>query len=115
MEVALHSALRSSVTLLFAFAVPAQTFIVDAASGPGTSFTDLPPAIAAVPDGAILLVRPGSYGPIALDGKGLSILATAPGVLLAPGGTAIHVQTLSATQAFTLRGVQARPEAIELR
>lgn len=100
-------ALRSSFPLLLALAVPAQTFIVDAASGPGTNFTDLPPAIAAVPDGAILLVRPGTYGPIVLNGKGLSILATAPGVLLALGAT-ILVQNLSAAQAFTLRGVEAQ-------
>ncbi|HEX6811004.1 MAG TPA: hypothetical protein VF384_05205 [Planctomycetota bacterium] len=101
-------ATRSLAALCLALAVPAQTFLVDAASGPGTNFTDLPPAIAAVPDGAILLVRPGSYGPIALNGKGLSILATAPGVVLAPGGTSIHVQNLSASQAFTLRGVRAQ-------
>ena len=108
LEVALLLAMRSFVPLCLALAVPAQTFIVDAASGPGTNFTELPPAIAAVPDGAILLVRPGTYGPIALDGKGLSILATAPGVQLAPGGTSILVQNLSASQAFTLRGVRAQ-------
>ena len=50
--------MRSLVPLCVALALPAQTFIVDAASGPGTNFTDLPPAIAAVPDGAIPLVRP---------------------------------------------------------
>jgi hypothetical protein len=100
--------MRSLVPLCLALAVPAQTFIVDAASGPGTNFTDLPPAIAAVPNGAILLVRPGTYGPIGLNAKGLSILATAPGVQLAPGATVIHVQNLSATQAFTLRDVQTQ-------
>src|SRR5262245_34507433 len=100
--------MRSLVPMCLALAVPAQTFLVDAAGGPGTNFTDLPPAIAAVPDGAILLVRPGTYGPIALNNKGLSILATAPGVQLAPTAPAILVQNLPTTKSVTLRDGRAQ-------
>jgi hypothetical protein len=99
--------------LAFFLAAPlvAQTFVVDAANGPGTNFTDLPPAILAVPDGAILLVRPGTYGRIVLDGKGMSILATAPGVNLAANQLPIYVKNLTAAQAFTLRGIHAQQGA----
>jgi len=84
----------------------AQTFIVDAANGPGTNYTDLPAAVAAVPDGAVLLVRPGTYKPVRLNGKGMSILATAAGVTIASLDTnAVSVANLAANQAFTLRGV----------
>ncbi|MGE0143700.1 MAG: hypothetical protein AB7I19_18180 [Planctomycetota bacterium] len=96
-----------SLLLAVAFAATsalatAQTFVVDAANGPGTNFTDLPPAVAAVPDGAVLLVRTGTYGPVQLDGKGLSILATAPQVRT----WGVAVVNLAVGQAFTLRGVE---------
>src|SRR5262249_16381857 len=51
-----------------------QTFIVDAANGPGAQFTDLSTAVAAVPDGSVLLVRPGNYTGFSVTGKGLSIV-----------------------------------------
>lgn len=85
-------------------ALAAQTYVVDAANGPGTQFTDLPAAVAAAPDGATLIVRAGAYGPIDLDGKGLTIVG-GPGVMLnsilAP---AIQVKNLAAHQSFALRG-----------
>lgn len=60
--------------LALAAALPAQVFIVDAANGAGAHFTDLPPAVAAVPDGATLRVRTGGYTPFTLGAKGLRIL-----------------------------------------
>ncbi len=51
-----------------------QTFVVDAAGGPGSHFRDLPEAVAAVPDGATLRVRPGSYSDFGFAAKGLQIL-----------------------------------------
>ena len=54
-----------------AVVLSAQVFVVDAANGAGTDFIDLPAAAAAVPDGATLRVRAGSYTPFTLDSKGL--------------------------------------------
>ena len=52
---------------------PAQSiFIVDEQGGPGSHFTDLPAAVAAVPSGSTLRVRPGSYTAPAITGKALS-------------------------------------------
>ena len=58
------------LSLVFPAAAPAQTFVVDAANGPGTNFTDLLTASTTVPDGATLLVRPGHYASLVADAKG---------------------------------------------
>jgi hypothetical protein len=99
---------RRSFARAAAFAVgavlDAQTFIVDAANGPGTNFTDLPPAVAAVPDGAVLDVRAGTYSAFAIVGKGLSVVfasgASVNGVLT------VSVSNTSAAQSVLLRRMQ---------
>jgi hypothetical protein len=92
-----------------AAAASAQTFVVDAANGPGANFTDLQVAIDTVPDGSILSIRPGSYVQAHIDGKSLSLLADGSGVLLGaasmPGVPPIDVRNLGASQAVTLRGL----------
>ena len=65
-----------SVPLLLA-PLKSQTIFVDTNNDPGTHFTDLPTAVAAVPDGAVLQVRAGSYSGFSVSGKGLSILGAA--------------------------------------
>lgn len=69
------------VGLSLSCALSAQTFVVDAAGGPGSNFTDIAAAVAAVPDGATLLVRPGSHGGFAIAGKGIALLAQ-PGAVV---------------------------------
>src|SRR5262249_13509994 len=91
-----------SLALLSTSLAVAQTFVVDASNGPGTNFTDVAAAVAAVPDGATLLVRPGSYASFTLNGKGLTILG-GPGVQFA-GQSAVVMNTLS-NQAVVLRGL----------
>ncbi len=59
----------------------AQTYVVDANNGAGANFTSIDAAVAAVPDGAVLLVQPGSYAPFAITGKGLTVLGQ-PGVVV---------------------------------
>jgi hypothetical protein len=58
---------------LVACFLPPTIWIVDAASGPGTNFTDLPPAVAAAQDGDTILVRAGSYSATTITGKALVI------------------------------------------
>ncbi|MCA8954331.1 MAG: hypothetical protein KDE27_32785 [Planctomycetes bacterium] len=71
--------MRSIFAILLALPVAAQTFVVDANNGPGTNYTSLTAAAAAVPDGAVLLVRAGNYAGFAIAQKGLTVLAD-PGV-----------------------------------
>lgn len=61
------------------------TWIVDAAAGPGTNFTDLPTAIAAAAPGDTILVRPGVYQPMVIDAKGLTIRGAGKGVTTVMG------------------------------
>lgn len=91
------------LALLAPFAA-AQTFVVDAANGPGTHFTDLPTAVAAVPDGATLVLRAGAYGPIVLQGKGLTVVGGAGVMLNGILSPAVDVRGLAAHQSFALRG-----------
>lgn len=57
------------ITLCLALAAPslANQIIVDASNGPGTNFTDIPPAVAAALPGDVIVVRAGSYNAFTVD------------------------------------------------
>ncbi len=95
-----HCSFLCAVTLAGAALAPAQTFIVDAAGGPGSHFTDLPAAIAAVPDGAVLDVRQGGYSAFTIANKSLSIVGNSITV-----GGASTVGPLGAHQTVEMQGV----------
>lgn len=80
-------------------ALAAQTFVVDANGGAGSHFTSLPTAVAAVPDGAVLIVRPGSYQAFSMSGKGLTILGE-PGAVVTGE---VQIDTTAVAQAVTIR------------
>ena len=82
----------------------AQTYIVDAANGPGTHFTDIATAAAVVPDGAVLDVRPGNYGSFTIANKGLSVLC-ASGVTVSPV-VPVTVTGTAPQQVIVLRGLR---------
>ena len=84
-------------------AVFPSIWIVDASNGPGTHFTDLPPAIAAAANGDTILVRSGTYTPFTLTGKGLWIrgAGAATTTVTAPAGSATDV-AIAATPAGSL-------------
>lgn len=64
----------SLALLLFATApLRASTIIVDASGGPGSQFTDIPPAILAAAPDDLILVRAGTYSAFTVD-KRLTIL-----------------------------------------
>jgi hypothetical protein len=66
--------LQSLLACAIAASLPAQTtWIVDQSGGPGTNFTDIPPAVAAASAGDVILVRPGSYSSFSVS-KGVKIL-----------------------------------------
>ena len=84
----------------------AQVFVVDAAGGAGSHFTDLPAAVSAVPNGATLRVRAGDYRGFALYQKGIAIVGE--GVVrvdIGISGTPITVQGTAAHQPVLLKGL----------
>jgi hypothetical protein len=88
--------------------VGAQTFVVDAANGPGANFTDVAAAVAAVPDGSTLIVRQGNYGAFDINGKGLTVLG-GPGVIATSGfafssSQTFQVRNTSPAQSVVVRG-----------
>lgn len=75
-------------------------FVVDAASGPGTHYTDVQAAVLAVPDGSVLLVRPGTYAPVTIDGKGVTVLAD-PSFTI---GGSLRIRNTQSPQRVLVRG-----------
>ncbi|MCB9879298.1 MAG: hypothetical protein H6835_17010 [Planctomycetes bacterium] len=111
----MHMLHRSSAALLCgALSLPAQSFVVDLANGPGTDFTSLAAALQFVPDGATIQVRAGDYQEfVQLDGKGVTIVAD-PGVnIVAPlVAVGILVRHLSPAQTVVLRGLNLQSTAL---
>ena len=102
--------------LLLSGSLLAQTFVVDAANGPGTNFTSIASAVAAVPDGATLVVRAGMYADFSVDGKGLTILCD-PGVFVGYLSRVLYVVMIRNTtpsQTVTIRGMQVLWEGIDI-
>lgn len=85
--------------------LPAQrTWIVDAANGPGTDYTDVPPALAAAAHGDVLVVRAGVYG-FATTGKGVRMIGRGTPVLRAVSPyESFVVQGVPAGQTFVMQG-----------
>ena len=93
-------------------------WIVDAANGPGTNFTDLPPAVAAASNGDTIIVRPGTYSAFNVSGKALTMRGAGAATTMVsgstttisavPAGTAFYVGGLS----FLRRDVRATPRPI---
>lgn len=103
--------LHRSAVACFALAAltPAQTYVVDAANGPGAHFTNLWAAVAAVPDGAVLAVRPGLYAGPTIQGKGLTILGETGARLVPVVGVVVRIENLAAAQHVVVRGFQLEP------
>lgn len=87
---------------MLACAASAQTFVVDAANGPGANFTNIAPAVASVPSGSTLLVRPGAYTSFQIQGKGLTVLADAASTSVWGFG----VSGTTASQPVVVEGLQ---------
>jgi hypothetical protein len=96
-------------------------WIVDAANGPGTSFTDLPPAIAVAASGDTIIVRPGSYSAFNVAGKVLTIRGAGTSSTLvnlpAPPGSSSEQSTIDAVPAgsvFYVSGMAFTPPTATL-
>lgn len=90
--------------LICTAALPAQTFTV---GGAGAAYPDIATAVAAVPSGAVLDVRPGQYGPFTIDQKSITVLG-GPGVEISSFVAVARVENLLAGQQVTLQGLLFR-------
>jgi hypothetical protein len=93
-----------AVLALAAFA-SAQTYVVDAAGGPGSQFTSIATAVASVPDGATLQVRAGSYTPFQVVGKSLRVLCEPGTFVYQFHGSSVGVSNLTAAQSVVIQGL----------
>ena len=73
----------ASLALANVAAAQSQTIVVDEAGGPGSQFTDLPPAVAAASPGDVIKVRAGAYTAFTLS-KNVTIVGEW-GVVVDPG------------------------------
>src|SRR5262245_31533670 len=108
MHLAASSTLLALATTSFA---QTKTWVVDDVLGPGVDFIEVQPAVDAASAGDVILVRPGSFGGFALQGKGLVITADA-GQKPVIGGPPIatRVEQVPAGEAVVLRGLQFQGE-----
>lgn len=93
--------------LVGAVAAQGATYVVDRLGGPGAQFIEIDSAVAAVPSGSTLLVRPGAYAPVLVDGKGIVILCEA-GVTAGSASTFapfLCVQNTLPPQVVAVRGL----------
>lgn len=77
----------NSLAILASLALAPQTstvLVVDAQGGPGVDHTEIFEAAFAAPDGAVLLVKPGTYLGFDVPGKSLSIVADNGGPVQVP-------------------------------
>jgi len=94
--------------LLLPAALAAQSFVVDASNGPGTHYTSLAAAVSAVPEGAVLIVRAGSYDPMSIQSKSLTVFCDAGAVIQTPlpwGVEALVIDGLGPQQSVVIRGL----------
>lgn len=94
----------ATLALWFAAASPAQTYVVDAAMGPGANFSDIASAVAGVPDGASIEVRAGSYGNFTIDDKSL-VVSGLPGARVVATILNVVVRNIPVAKSVTLRNL----------
>lgn len=85
-------------------ALTAQTYVVDAAGGPGSHFTSIAAATPAVPEGATLIVRAGIYEPFS-SGRGITILGE-PGARIDGSNGIFGIGGVQAGRRFAMRGIE---------
>ncbi|MCU0864965.1 MAG: hypothetical protein MUC36_14340 [Planctomycetes bacterium] len=80
-------------------------YIVDANGGSAANFTDIQAAVLAVPDHSTLVVQPGSYAPVDIAAKGITILC-APKVVVPSPGPFLTIRNTQPQQAVTVAGLR---------
>src|SRR5690606_35628687 len=84
-----------------------QVHVVDAAGGSG-GHTTIQAAVDAASDGDVVLVRPGTYGALDIQAKGIAVLADPGPSGARPRVERVAVWSIAAAQRVTLRGLEIR-------
>lgn len=87
-----------------------SVLVVDAAGG--GDFETLPSAVEAAVDGDVLLLRAGTYDPLVVTGKSLTIEAEAGASVIV--SETLHIENLAPTQSVTLRGLDVDASAADV-
>lgn len=96
-------------------ALAQSVLVVDDGGGPGVDHLQIQDAVAAADEGDTILVRSGTYAPVAITGKSLRIVEDAGAHveilpdILAPDAPLLGVEGLLASQSVTVRGIVLRP------
>ncbi|MFQ5505705.1 MAG: hypothetical protein ACE5F1_13045 [Planctomycetota bacterium] len=92
-----------------------KTWIVDKNNGPGTHYTDLPPAVAAAAHGDTIILRSGTYNATTI-GKGLAILGRSGAVIRAGFfiGPPLRINGIPAGKIFRMRNVRVQDQLLAL-
>lgn len=103
----MHSLALATLVLTTTALAQGRTWLVDASNGPGTDFTDLPPAVAAAADGDVLVIRAGTYSEIS-TGKALSLLGSTGTRIVTRNWLvpAVEVTGLPANKTFAMRNLE---------
>ena len=103
----------AGVLLLFSGSGGSQTrFVVDASGGAGSHFKDLPKAVASVPSGSFLYIRPGNYRPFHVSLKALHLRGAGPGktrILLDENSGNVTIEKLRRGEVFVLEDLSIEP------
>jgi len=76
--------------------------------GPGSQFNEIQDAVNVAVDGDLLLIRAGSYAPVLIEGKALSLCADGAVNVTITGG--LTIQNTSVTQVIVVSGIRADGE-----
>jgi hypothetical protein len=97
----------AAIALAAASAAQSQLWVVDDGGGPLADFTSIQAGIDASVDGDVVLVRAGTYGGFAIEGKGIAVVGEAPGVVLANEAT-VSVRNTLPSQSVLLQNLRVR-------
>lgn len=99
------SLLVASLLLPGILSAAGKVWVVDASGGSGSQFTAVQPAIDAASAGDTVLVRSGNYGSVAIQGKGLALVADTGALVELVN---VCVEQIPTGQSCTLRGLRVR-------
>jgi len=80
-----------------------EVLIVDDDGGADVDHTSIQAAIDAAPQGSVIDIRDGIYGPASIDGRSLVVTTESTGSVVVNGG--LTIRNLGPTQSVTVRGV----------
>ena len=92
--------------LITIVAVLPTIWIVDASNGPGTNFTNLPPAVTAAASGDTIIVKAGAYSTFNATGKALTIIGAGASMTSLVSSLGARIDSVPAGMTFYVEGLK---------